>query len=317
MVIFGQTFDGASRHDSAFELEGKMATPLVSIITPCYRQAHFLPEALDSIFGQTYQAIEPIVINDGSDDDTEAVIERYRNRIRYIAQVNKGLPAARNAALSVATGKYLFCLDADDSIHPKALQWLVEAAQDREDVLCVQGTMFFQGDSEYLAVRMPPSPEVADRRMLEGCLCPPHGFLVPRKMVVSAGGFDVNLKCCEDWDMWLRLHFNGAKIISVPKIGAYYRQHPQSMSRNLALVWENRCEMYRRSISRLEQNPCFANRLGISSSEMIKALRRLIAEEWLDAAYTIANVGNMPNLSDITSAVWRSEGQRFEPSRAL
>src|SRR5256885_924618 len=101
-----------------------MKDALVSVIIPCYRQAQFLPAALDSVLAQTHLDIEPIVVNDGSDDDTDAVARRYGSRISYLRQGNSGLPAARNAGIRKARGKFLLFLDADDLLHPQAVQRL-------------------------------------------------------------------------------------------------------------------------------------------------------------------------------------------------
>src|SRR6516164_9832221 len=93
-------------------------TPLVSVIIPCYRQARYLPEAIDSILGQSYPAVEAVVVNDGSDDDTEAVARRYGDRVRYAWRPNGGISAARNWGIAHARGAYLKFLDADDYLHP-------------------------------------------------------------------------------------------------------------------------------------------------------------------------------------------------------
>jgi glycosyltransferase involved in cell wall biosynthesis len=102
--------------------------PLVSVIIPCYRQGHLLPEALESVLAQTYPAVEAVVVNDGSPDDTDEVVHRYLPRVRYVRQQNRGLPAARNAGIRASSGQYLLFLDADDLLYPKAVEWLVEAA---------------------------------------------------------------------------------------------------------------------------------------------------------------------------------------------
>ncbi len=112
--------------------------PLVSIIIPCYRQAQYLKEAIDSALAQTCAAIEIIVVNDGSDDDTEGVAKRYGTRIQYIYRANGGLPAARNTGIARARGTYLKFLDADDSLHPEQIAWQVAALAGRTD--CVSMT---------------------------------------------------------------------------------------------------------------------------------------------------------------------------------
>src|SRR2546426_11076997 len=104
-----------------------MNQPLVSVVIPSYRQAQFLSPALESVFAQTYPAVEPIVVNDGSDDDTETVAAGYGDRIRYIWKPNGGPSGARNVGLRAARGEYVLFLDGDDLLHPESLERLVAA----------------------------------------------------------------------------------------------------------------------------------------------------------------------------------------------
>lgn len=90
---------------------------LISVILPTYNRAAFLPGAIESVLGQTYQDIELIIIDDGSTDDTEAVVAPFLNdqRTRYIRQMNAGAAAARNHGLSLRQGKYVAFIDSDDT----------------------------------------------------------------------------------------------------------------------------------------------------------------------------------------------------------
>ena len=95
--------------------------PLVSVVIPCYNQAHFLGEAIESVLAQTYPHLEIIVVDDGSPDNTEEVATRYSG-VRYVQQANQGLAAARNTGLRHSTGAYLVFLDADDRLLPQAVE---------------------------------------------------------------------------------------------------------------------------------------------------------------------------------------------------
>src|SRR5215467_6832857 len=90
--------------------------PLVSVIIPAYKAAAFIDETLQSVFCQTYQNFEVVLINDGSPDtaEFERAIAPYRDRISYIRQENSGVSAARNAGIRRARGEYLAFLDSDD-----------------------------------------------------------------------------------------------------------------------------------------------------------------------------------------------------------
>jgi glycosyltransferase involved in cell wall biosynthesis len=273
---------------------GEEDLPLVSVITPCYRQAHFLNATLKSVFSQSYPALESIVINDGSDDDTEAVARQFGDKVRYIWQTNAGLSAARNTGIAAARGKYLLFLDSDDILHPDAVSWLIEAANPRENVLCVMRYKFFEHEGEFVSPRRWLVSEdcFGSHRLLFDNLGPPHCFLSTASMVIAAGGFDPSLKSCEDWDLWLRLLFNGAEIHPVCKVGAYYRQHPTSMSKNPLRMAQTRCEVLLRTYRHLESHSDFFVRQGLDSRTAFKALRNGILEELLGAAYFARQEGS-------------------------
>lgn len=107
--------------------------PFVSIIIPVYNVASFLPDCLDSVLHQTFSDFEVLCVDDGSTDNSVAVLNRYAkqdSRIRILSQKNKGCSVARNKALAVARGKYIAFLDSDDFYHPQFLSVLTTVAQE-------------------------------------------------------------------------------------------------------------------------------------------------------------------------------------------
>src|SRR5215211_9350661 len=94
---------------------------LVSVVIPCYNQAHFLGEAIESVLSQSYRNFEILVVDDGSTDNTSEVASRYE-RVRIVRQENRGLSGARNRGLREAKGEYVVFLDADDRLLPGALE---------------------------------------------------------------------------------------------------------------------------------------------------------------------------------------------------
>src|SRR5262245_40854692 len=121
-----------------------MRSPRVSVLVPCYQQAHFLPAALDSALAQTaIDAVEIVIVNDGSTDATHEVASRYvaahPDRVRLVEQPNRGLTLARAAGLAAARGDWLVFLDADDQLDPAMVATCLRAAAARPEASVVVG----------------------------------------------------------------------------------------------------------------------------------------------------------------------------------
>src|SRR6516164_2277583 len=104
------------------------AAPAVSIIIPCYNVSDYIREALESVRAQTFRDFETIIVNDGCPDSTnlERILESYRSEIVYIRQENRGIAAARNAAIGVARAPLIALLDGDDAWDPHYLETQIE-----------------------------------------------------------------------------------------------------------------------------------------------------------------------------------------------
>ena len=129
---------------------------LVSIIIPTYNAEQYLEECLDSVVSQTYPDLEVIVINDGSYDASEAIIKRYAASfpaIQYHSQENRGLGFTRNMGIGLSKGKYLFFLDADDTMPENAIRSLVKAAEKSEADYAVGKVVRFNEERKYVPIR--------------------------------------------------------------------------------------------------------------------------------------------------------------------
>jgi glycosyltransferase involved in cell wall biosynthesis len=263
-----------------------MSEDLVSIIIPCYRQARFLPEAIACVRRQTYPRIELVIVNDGSDDDTDDVIARQGNGIVYIKQSNAGVCAARNTGAAKSTGKYLMFMDADDLLHPEAIQWHMQAMDGREDRLGVMGLRLFDSDPNRGEERHFPIGVPALPRLFDDNLAPPHAFLCSRKMFDRAGGFEVDriFWGAEDWDLWLRMSLAGCDLATVEQIGAYYRRYNGSASTNLERAERATAIMLARTIQQIENDP----KLRLQWCYEIPKIRARIALAYFDVGYHAA-----------------------------
>jgi glycosyltransferase involved in cell wall biosynthesis len=229
--------------------------PLVSVVIPCYKQAHYLPEAIDSALAQTHTPLEVIVVNDGSPDDTEEVARGYGDRIVYVHRPNGGLPAARNTGIARANGRYLKLLDSDDYLHPEQVEWQLRALDGCEDCASLTATRLFRdGKPEEHLDHVPQAAALLpdlfrDDRDWGGLLA----WLVPAALVRAAGGFDESLRFAEDWDFFTRLALLGARLRVDRRVGCYYRQRPGSMSANLVGMATARGRILNRLHDRLRE----------------------------------------------------------------
>jgi glycosyltransferase involved in cell wall biosynthesis len=116
--------------------------PLVSVIIPCYNYGHFLCETLENILQQTYQNLECIIVDDGSTDNTNEIVQSYITkdaRFRYFRQTNKGTSSAKNNGIRIATGEFIQFLDADDLLNKKKLEVQVLFLINNPDVDIIYG----------------------------------------------------------------------------------------------------------------------------------------------------------------------------------
>jgi glycosyltransferase involved in cell wall biosynthesis len=212
--------------------------PKVSIVIPAYNAMKYLPETVASVFQQTFEDYEVIIVNDGSTDDIESWFAQFNNpKTRLITQENQGLSGARNTGILNATGEYVALLDADDLWVPTKLEKQVKLLDESPEVGLVYTWMALIDEKGQPTGRMFSAEDEGKiwEKLLEfnvvGCGSVP---LIRRSCFDTVGLFDRNLRSfVEDWDLWLRMapHFD-FKVVKEPLV--YYRQLPSSASRN----WE-------------------------------------------------------------------------------
>ena len=205
--------------------------PKVSIIIPCYNQAEFLPETLDSVLAQTYQDWECIIINDGSLDNTEEIARNYCSRDKrfvYIFQENQGVIAARNNAISHSLGEFILPLDGDDIIAPEYVKEAVRIIDRDSNVKIVYSKVEFFGD-KIGPLNLPEySPSMLLRKN-----CFTNSSMYRREDFDRIGGYNPNMKDgLEDWDFWISILEKGGKTKQLDFVGFYYRIMKSHESRN-------------------------------------------------------------------------------------
>jgi len=181
--------------------------PQVSVIIPTYNRSWCLSEAIDSVLSQTFQNMELIVVDDGSTDETPALLSRYGNRLRCLRQTNQGVSAARNGGIQAARGNLIALLDSDDSWQPDKLARQVAFFDNHPDA------MICQTEEIWIRRGVRVNPKRRHRKpsgwifepSLALCLVSPSAVMMRRKLLEETGGFDESLPACEDYDLWLRV----------------------------------------------------------------------------------------------------------------
>jgi len=197
---------------------------------PCFQQAHFLAEALESIRRQTVPATEIIVVDDGSTDDIGSVLTEY-SEVRVIRQENRGLSAARNTGLRAASCELITFLDADDLLLPRAIAAGAGALADHPECAFVYGRFRYFGAAGRLTPRKPRlvSSDPFTSMLVQNYIAMHGTVMYRRDALLACGGFDERLTACEDYDAYLRLT-RQHPIAAHDEFVAEYRQHDESMS---------------------------------------------------------------------------------------
>src|SRR4029450_2641843 len=182
-------------------------TPLVSVIIPCYRQAHFLAEAIESALVQTYPHVEILVIDDGSPDNTSEIAARYPG-VRCIRQANRGVSEARNLGIRSSNGSYLIFLDADDRLRPDAIEIGLECFRQHPEVAFVSGRLrFISADGQTLYEKLGHSIDTKHYAAMlhRNYISAPCGAMCRRDVFESVTGVNPSFSVCADYDFYLRV----------------------------------------------------------------------------------------------------------------
>jgi glycosyltransferase involved in cell wall biosynthesis len=278
------------------------SVPTVSVILPTYNRARLLPRAIASVLGQSFTDFELLVVDDGSTDDTEAVMRGFGDeRVKFLpAERNLGDAGARNRAAAVARGDWLAFQDSDDEWLPGKLQRQMDYAGSLpEDFAAVGSTLlrFLGGPVERVSWPLieagAAAGEVSRARFVEGFCAYLQSLVVRRSVFAELGGFDTQIKSRSDFDFCLRLS---------------RRYRIAALNEVLALSYETPEGISLRSDYRLADIRYILN----SHRDLIEADRRTAARYWYELAKAELVAGDA---GAGRRAAWRALGYR--PGRPL
>jgi teichuronic acid biosynthesis glycosyltransferase TuaG len=209
--------------------------PRLSIVIPTYNHAHFLRTAIDSIRAQTFGDWEAVVVNNFSEDDTAAVVKSYDDpRIRLINFANHGIiAAARNHGLSLTKAPFVAFLDSDDFWYPEKLQRCMDKLALGYDLVCHAEVWVGPGERRRTVQYGPESRATYESLLLDGNCLSTSAVVVRRDWLERSGGFSVQPEfvTAEDYELWLKLARDGARIGFVDEVLGEYLIHEGNHSR--------------------------------------------------------------------------------------
>jgi len=229
----------------------------ISIIIPYYKGENYIHETLKSVYDQTYQDFEVIIVNDGSERSALDLIEKnsdFKN-LKIIHQENQGQSSARNNGVKSATGKYILFLDCDDLIDKKFLDKTHQIlSKNNETRICyTKGKFFEKTDKEWVL-----QPFNTFDFLIENCI--PITALIYKEDFEKVGGFDTQLNYYEDWDFWISLVEIGAKVHKIDEFLFFYRIRNTTDSLtntsidNSSRLSDNFFEIYKKHYTFYKQN---------------------------------------------------------------
>lgn len=211
----------------------------VSVVLTCYKYAHFLPYALDSVLAQTYGDVEAIVVNDGSPDNTDEVMQRYLAdpRVVYIKQENGGQAVAKNTGIRAARGEFVAFLDADDIWDPRKLEKQMPLFADARVGVTYTGMSFIDEAGkpvahEFSALSKPRAGRITEHLFVDN-IVPFSSSVVRRSCFDEVGVMDTSFRMAIDWDLWLRMSVRYDFAFVDEPLLRYRMGHSGQMSKNI------------------------------------------------------------------------------------
>lgn len=214
--------------------------PLISIIIPTFNRAHLISETLDSVQNQTYENWECIIVDDGSDDDTEDIVQKYidsDSRFSYHTRPSNraaGGNAARNFGFQISKGKYINWLDSDDLISVDKLELQIESLSEVKSEFHVATCRWGLFTDPLKNIDLIKNLKVYQsydnsREFLQDLYgqlgyFPPHTYLISRKLVERTGYWNENLMINQDGEFFNRIICNAQEIIFEPNSYVLYRE---------------------------------------------------------------------------------------------
>jgi glycosyltransferase involved in cell wall biosynthesis len=269
----------------------------VSAIIPTYNRRDLIVAAVESASAQTVGGLEIIVVNDGSTDDTAAVLRPWvrSGRIRYLEQPNGGHGAARNYGVANATGEFVAFLDDDDFWPPDTLRWQAALLRDNPNWVAVGGGVRASYPGGNWAEAKPAKPtRITTDSIFRSCpFWSPGQVMIRRAPLMQCGGFDQKIWGADDLDLYFRLERLGEMHI-YPEVALHYRVHGSNES-------ANRVRMFRNCLGVLSAHlrAAPASRRARYRRDSYRGLYEYVGRQWIGESKGAARRGDLAGIARI------------------
>lgn len=260
--------------------------PTVSVVIPTYNRSEFLYEAINSVFHQTYQDFEVIVVDDGSTDNTESIISKFDGRVRYFKQANSGSAVARNRGILNSRGNFIAFLDSDDLWYPQKLEKQIKVFEKHPDV----GLVFCdcsRGNS--MSFPAPKRGYFSNVNFSQGnlfpLLCKMNPVWTPsvicRYEVFNYSGLmDHTLRRAQDIDLWIRIA-SITNAFFLREVLVHVREHKERISYNTDFLYDvcRKCDIQ-------------VSRWSSCDEKIVNILKEKAADRYYQLSYVERKKGN-------------------------
>lgn len=205
---------------------GELApTPMVSVLLPVFNGGAYVEAAVQSILGQTFRDLECIIIDDGSTDQTQAVLQQFRNdhRVVLVSRENRGLVETLNEGIRMARGQWIARMDADDIALPHRLARQLEWIEGTDVGICGSWARLF-GTRDKRVLQHPQSDQAIKMGLMFGTMFA-HPTVLIKTTLARQLLYDPQWEKCEDYDLWARAAQLDCRMANVPEVLLLYRQH--------------------------------------------------------------------------------------------
>jgi len=209
-----------------------MNTPLITVYITNYNYEKYIKQSIESVLNQTFDNFELFIIDDGSIDNSKAIIESYANypQVNIVYQKNKGLNITNNIALRLANGKYIMRLDADDYLVPNALEEMVKMLELDPTLGMVFPDYYLIDAKNEVIAEVKRHDFKEEVHLLDQ---PAHGActMIRKEFLNLVGGYDESYSCQDGYELWIKFTAK-YKVTNIGEMLFYYRQHGENLTSN-------------------------------------------------------------------------------------